>query len=110
MAGRALDPPATVRTAVDQVRILAVAVLGAVRLDRGQPGLLDELEQARGRGGPGLGARIHRAFAARGLDQKLRIHAGGAGGAPDRRLDPARGWNRSDVHAPDAAGSWLTIP
>ena len=50
------EPP--VRTPLDQVGIAAVAVFGAVALQGPQPGLLDELEQAGGRGAGGVGVGL----------------------------------------------------
>ena len=45
VARRTLDAPTSVRPAMDQVGVLAVAVLGPVLLDRAQPSLLDKLKQ-----------------------------------------------------------------
>ncbi len=69
---------------VDRVRHGLEAMLGPVPLDHAEPGLLDELEQAGGRGRRGFGVRIEAGFADGRAEEIIEIDAGAQAGALDR--------------------------
>ena len=96
---------AAVGPLLDQVGVAGVAVLGAVLLQRGQPRLADELEEAGGRRGAGLGGRIEAALAVRRLHQEREIDARRLGRALDRALNDSP--DALDRHARTPELSWL---
>ena len=98
VARRTFDAPAPVPASMDQVGILAIAMLRAVLLDRRQPGLLDELEQPRSRRGTRARGGVHRALALGSLHHEVEVDANGVRGAPNGRLYTARRGNRTDAH------------
>ena len=74
----------------------------------GEPGLVDELEEAGGRRAGRPGARVHPALPVRGLHQETEIDAGGLRGALDRGLDdPAYAL---DSHASRIEAAAAAIP
>ncbi len=87
-----VDRIAPVGALADQVGISRVAVLGAVPLERGQPGLVDELIETRRRRCGRLCAGIVPALTLGCAEQEAEVHArrlrrtlnGGLDHAPDR--------------------------
>ena len=92
----------------DQVAVAGEAVGGPVPLQRGHPGLLDELEQAGGGGASRLGEGVEAALAPGGAQEEAEVDARRARRAPHGRLhDGAQARDAPHAHGQELPGVWL---
>ncbi len=104
---RARNVIAAIGALADQLGVAGIAIFGAVLLQRGQPGLVDELEQSGRRGGLGVGAGVVAALAPGRPQEEGEVDASRLRGPLDRGLDHTS--DGLDGHARQVLpGAWLT--